>query len=114
MGRMRFVPRFVATLAALIRPPSPALVISMVTLCLVLGGTATAATTTKHSDVRADTKLVKSVAPSLSVKLAKHADVADSAAFATNATNATNATTADNTHSLGGLDASAYLLSSAV
>lgn len=90
------------------RLPSPALVISMVTLCLVLGGTAVAATTEKHSDVRADTKLIKKLAPSLSVK---HAQTANNA---TSATNATNATTADNAHSLGGVDASAYLQSNVV
>ena len=93
------------------RLPSPALVISMVTLCLVLGGTAVAATTEKHSDVRADTKLVKSLAPSLSVRSSKHADVADSTGFATNAT---KATTADDATSLGGLDASQYMRSGVV
>ena len=40
------------------RLPSPALVISMVTLSLVLGGTAVAATAT-HGDKKADTKLIK-------------------------------------------------------
>lgn len=93
------------------RLPSPALVISMVTLSLVLGGTAFAANTTilsKHKDAKADTKLVKKLAPSLSVKHAKsansattatsatHATSADSATNATNATNATHATTATN------------------
>ena len=63
------------------RLPSPALVISMVTLSLVLGGTAVAAATAKHKDAKADTKLVKKLAPSLSVK---HATTAD------NATNAAN------------------------
>ncbi len=52
------------------RLPSPALVLSMVALSIVLGGTAVAATTT-HSDAKADTKLVKKLAPSLSVKNAK-------------------------------------------
>jgi hypothetical protein len=73
------------------RLPSPALVISMVTLSLVLGGTAFAASTAKHGDKKADTKLVNKLAPSLSVK---HATNADSATNATNATNATHATTA--------------------
>ena len=41
------------------RLPSPALVISMVTLSLVLGGTAVAASTAKHKDKKADTKLIK-------------------------------------------------------
>ena len=76
-----------------LRLPSPALVISMVALALVLGGTAVAATTAKHSDAKADTKLVKKLAPSLSVK---HASSADSATNATNATHATNATNASN------------------
>jgi hypothetical protein len=88
------------------RLPSPALVISMVTLSLVLGGTAVAASTAKHGDKKADTKLVKKLAPSLSVKHAKtadsattatsatHATTADSATNATNATNATHATSA--------------------
>ena len=47
------------------RLPSPALVISMVTLSLVLGGTAVAATVTSHSDAKADTKLVKKLASGL-------------------------------------------------
>src|SRR2546421_7066973 len=104
-----FKPRF--------RLPSPALVISLIALSLVLGGTAFAATTAKHKDAKADTKLVKKLAPSLSVKHAKtantattaanatHAISADSAANATNATNATsatNATTAGNANNLGG------------
>jgi hypothetical protein len=80
------------------RLPSPALVISMVTLSLVLGGTAFAASTATHKDKKADTKLIKKLAPSLSVKHAKtaddatHATSADSATTATSATNATNAT----------------------
>ena len=53
------------------RLPSPALVISMVALALVLGGTAVAATVGTHADARADTKLIKKLAPSLSVKNAK-------------------------------------------
>jgi hypothetical protein len=111
------------------RLPSPALVISMVTLSLVLGGTAFAATTAKHKDAKADTKLVKKLAPSLSVKHAKtantattaanatHAISADSAANATNATNATsatNATTAGNANNLGGQPPSAYMPNGAV
>jgi hypothetical protein len=85
------------------RLPSPALVVSMITLSLVLGGTAVAATTATHKDARADSALVKKLAPSLSVKHAKtadnatnavHATQANSATTATNATNATNATSA--------------------
>lgn len=90
------------------RLPSPALVISMITLSVVLGGTAVAASTAKHGDTKADTKLVKKLAPSLSVKHAKtansattatnatHATTADSATNATNATHATNADSATN------------------
>src|SRR6266516_1136080 len=90
------------------RLPSPALVISMVTLSLVLGGTAVAAATAKHKDAKADTKLVKKLAPSLSVK---HAKTANSA---TNATNATNADTAANATNLGGQPPTAYMPNSAV
>jgi len=74
------------------RLPSPALVISMITLSLVLGGTAFAASTATHKDKKADIKLIKKLAPTLSVK---HAKTADSATNATNATNATHATSAD-------------------
>jgi hypothetical protein len=93
------------------RLPSPALVISMVTLSLVLGGTAFAASTAKHKDARADTKLVKKLAPKLSVK---HAKTATNANHANTADNATTATTADNATNLGGQPASAYLTSSDV
>src|SRR3954452_9764634 len=107
------------------RLPSPALVISMVTLSLVLGGTAVAAGTAKHKDAKADTKLVKKLAPSLSVKHAKSATNATNAVNATNATNATHATSADsatnatnatsatnatNATNLGGVPASGYFL----
>ena len=78
------------------RLPSPALVVSMVTLSLVLGGTAVAATTATHKDARADSALVKKLAPSLSVKHAKTADNATSAVNATNAVNATHANSATN------------------
>ena len=78
------------------RLPSPALVVSMITLSLVLGGTAVATTTATHKDARADSVLVKKLAPSLSVKHAKTADNATSAVNATNAVNATHATSADN------------------
>jgi hypothetical protein len=76
------------------RLPSPALVISMVTLSLVLGGTAVAATTATHKDARADSALVKKLAPSLSVKHAKNADNATSAVNANSAVNASNAVNA--------------------
>src|SRR6476619_2637277 len=78
------------------RLPSPALVVAMVTLSLVLGGTAVATTTATHEDARADSVLVKKLAPSLSVRHAKTADNAISAVNATNAVNATHATSADN------------------
>jgi hypothetical protein len=54
------------------RLPSPVLVISMIALSLVLGGTAVAASTAGHADKKADTKLIKKLAPTLSVK---HASV---------------------------------------
>jgi hypothetical protein len=102
------------------RLPSPALVISMVTLSLVLGGTAFAATTATHKDKKADTKLIKKLAPTLSVKHAKTADSATNAGHATSADNATNAThatsatsatsatNATNSTQLGGHAASFY------
>ena len=62
------------------RLPSPALIISMLALAVALGGTAVAATSGTHADAKADTKLVKALAPKLSVK------------HATNATNATHVT----------------------
>ena len=52
--------------------PSPALVIATIALALVLGGTAVAASVS--GDTAADTKLIKRLAPSLSVKKAKSAD----------------------------------------
>jgi hypothetical protein len=55
-----------------LRLPSPALVISMVALALVLGGTAVAASVS--DDTKADTKLIRRLAPTLSVKKAKTAD----------------------------------------
>jgi len=54
------------------RLPSPALVISMVALALVLGGTAVAATVS--GDTKADTKLIKKLAPTLSVNKAATAN----------------------------------------
>jgi hypothetical protein len=54
-----------------VRLPSPAIVISMLALSLVLGGTAVAAGTGGHADAKADTALIKKLAPSLSVKSAK-------------------------------------------
>jgi hypothetical protein len=111
------------------RLPSPALVISTLALAVALGGTAFAANTTvtaksKHKDQKADTKLIKKLAPTLSVKHAKtatsantaanatHATTADSATTATSAataTTATTATTASNSAALGGVAASSYL-----
>jgi hypothetical protein len=60
-----------------LRLPSPALVVSAIALSLVLGGTAIAASSGKHADVKADRALIKKMAPRLSVK---HAVTADSAA----------------------------------
>src|SRR5215471_7095456 len=91
--------------------------VAYLALFFALGGTAGAATTvtaTTHKDAKADTKLVKNLAPSLSVKHAKTADSATSAASATHATtadNATNAASATNAADLGGHPASAYVLS---
>jgi hypothetical protein len=99
----------------LLRAPSPALVISLIALFVALGGTSLAATkvlAAKHKDAKADTSLVKKLAPSLSVKHAKtadsaanatHASSADSATNATNATNAGHATTADSAANATGL-----------
>jgi hypothetical protein len=101
------------------RLPSPALVLSMVALSLVLGGTAFAAVTARHKDARADRRLVKKLAPSLSVKHAMTADSATSAANATHATSAvsatsaTNASHAVNSDELGGQLPSYYLPASA-
>jgi hypothetical protein len=81
------------------RLPSPALVISMVTLSLVLGGTAVAASTAKHSDAKADKALINKMAPSLKVKYAKTAGSAATAA------NATHATSADSAGSVTGYNA---------
>ncbi len=55
------------------RLPSPAIVISLIALALALGGTAVAAGTSSHADKKADTKLIRQLAPTLSVK---HADSA--------------------------------------
>ena len=59
-----------------LRLPSPALVISVIALSLVLGGTAIAAGTGRHKDAKADSALIKKMAPTLSVK---HAVTAGSA-----------------------------------
>jgi len=56
----------------LFRLPSPALVIATIALALVLGGTAVAASVS--GDTKADTKLIKKLAPTLTVKKAKTAD----------------------------------------
>ena len=55
-----------------VRLPSPALVIATIALALVLGGTAVAASVS--GDTRADTTLIRKLAPTLSVKKAKSAD----------------------------------------
>ena len=56
-----------------LRLPSPALVISMVALALVLGGTAVAATAVTYLTKTSGTTLIKHLAPTLSVKQAKTA-----------------------------------------
>jgi hypothetical protein len=64
--------------------PSPAMVVALAALFVALGGTGYAAgkAILAHKDAKADTKLVKQLAPSLSVK---HAASADSATNATSA-----------------------------
>lgn len=57
-----------------LRLPSPALVLSMIALALVLGGTAVAATVS-DPDKAADTALVKALAPTLSVEHAHSASL---------------------------------------
>ena len=82
-----------------LRAPSPAFVISLIALFLALGGTSYATTKvilTKHNDAKADTTLVKKLAPSLSVKHAKTANNATNAVNATHATSANSATNATN------------------
>ena len=74
------------------RLPSPALVLAAAALTVALGGTAFAAGSAGHPDAKADTKLIKKLAPSLSVKHAKTADSATNATHATSADSATNAT----------------------
>jgi hypothetical protein len=61
------------------RLPSPALVIATIALALVLGGTAVAASTSAPLTKSSATKLVKQLAPQLSVKHAKTADNATTA-----------------------------------
>jgi hypothetical protein len=85
------------------RLPSPALVLSMVALSVVLGGTAFAASVTrapKHADAKADNALIRKMAPSLRVNHAKTAD---------SATNATNATTAKTASVAGAIGAVTYV-----
>jgi hypothetical protein len=88
-----------------LRLPSPAIVIAMIALSLVLGGTAIAAGTSTPLSKKQVTKLVKKLAPKLSVK---HSKSATNATNAVNATNATNATTAANATDLGGQPATYY------
>src|SRR5215510_10703440 len=92
-----------------LRAPSPAFVISLIALFLALGGTSYAASKvilTKHKDAKADTTLVKKLAPSLSVK---HAKTATNATNATNATHATNATTAQTANVANSIGAVTYV-----
>jgi hypothetical protein len=71
-----------------------------------------------QKDRKADSKLIKKLAPTLSVKHAKTAAAATSATTATHAatadsaTSATNATNAANATNLGGVAASSYLTNS--
>jgi len=80
-----------------LKAPSPAIVISLIALFVALGGTSLAAShviATKHRDAKADKKLIRKMAPTLSVAHAKTADSASSASHASSATNATHAATA--------------------
>ena len=63
------------------RLPSPALVISMVALAVVLGGTAVAATVGPHDDAKADKALIQKLAPTLSVKNANRLGGQPAASF---------------------------------
>jgi hypothetical protein len=109
--------------------PSPAMVISVVALSIAIGGTGYAASTVvspgattakkkKPSESTTDKKLIKGLAPTLTVKAAKSATNATNAQNAQNAVNATNATnaqnavnagTANNANNLGGQPASAFV-----
>jgi hypothetical protein len=86
-----------------LRLPSPALVIALIALTLVLGGTAVAASTAKPLNKKSVTKLVKKLAPKLSVKHAKSANSAAAAVSATHATSADSATSATTAASATGL-----------
>jgi hypothetical protein len=94
-----------------LRAPSPAFVVSLIALFVALGGTTYAAT---GGDTKVDTKLVKKLAPSLSVKQAQTANSATNAVNATHATSAdisisaTNANNAANASALGGVAATGY------
>jgi hypothetical protein len=89
-----------------LRTPSPALVISLIALFVALGGTSLAATKViaakhKHRDAKADTRLVRKLAPKLSVKHAKTASNAANATHATSADTAINASNATSATSAG-------------
>src|SRR4051794_6336999 len=98
-----------------LKAPSAALVISLIALFLALGGTSLASNLAKkHGDAKADTQLVKKLAPKLSVKHAKTANSAATAASASHATtadSAANATTAANANALQGKSASSFATS---
>jgi hypothetical protein len=88
--------------------PSPSMLVALLALVVAMGGTAIAAghhgtkKPTHHSDASKDKKLIRSLAPTLSVAAAKRAD------SATHATGADQAATATNAAQLGGLAPSAY------
>lgn len=91
-------------LNSVFRRPSPALAISSVALFLALGGGAFAAASSDNAkDKRIATRVVRHLAPSLSVA---HASSADSA---TNASHASSADSAGNASKLGGSPASSYV-----
>jgi hypothetical protein len=87
-----------------LKAPSPAVVISLIALFVALGGTSLAASkviTTKHKDAKADRKLIRKMAPTLSVKHAGTANSATTAASATHASSAANATHATSATTAG-------------
>jgi hypothetical protein len=87
------------------RWPSPALVISLLALTVAVGGTFAVAASNKDRQVtrKIATKVVKRLAPTLSVAHAGTAGRADTATSATHATSADKAGSADNALMFGGV-----------
>lgn len=78
------------------RRPSPSLVLALVAILVAAGVTIAAAASETSTDKKLAAKVIRKLAPKLSVKKAKRAGKA------TNATSATTATTADSADALGG------------